>query len=300
MLASTAVLPKFMAMATVRQMIAAQVRDAVGAEPGTPLPIGPGLFAPAAVARRVHGDVATMMIGGVAALMMQMLHPEALAGVWDHSNFRKDSAGRLRRTAQFIGGTTYGNQAFADGLIGRVNRIHAAVRGVLPDGTPYFANDPAVLNWVHVAGADAFLRAYVRYREPGMGRDDQDRYFAETAVVARRLGAAAVPETQRGVAVYLRDMRTMLRADERTRDVIGALLAQPAPNAAAAAASKLMIAAGIDLLPGWARDMHRLRSPLLGRPAIRTVALGIGGVLHWAMAAPAIPPRPSPRRSAAG
>ena len=137
------------------------------AQPLPPRPAGdPGLFGPGSMGWQVHGDFPAMMMGGVAALLMQMLHPAALAGVWDHSNFRRDMQGRLRRTAQFIAGTTFGSTAHAHQLIDRVRRIHDRVGGTLPDGTPYQANDPDVLLWVHATGARCFLDAYRRYRAP--------------------------------------------------------------------------------------------------------------------------------------
>src|SRR5687767_13906609 len=128
------------------------------------------LVAPDSVAWRVHGDVTTMMVGGIAALLLQMLHPAALAGVWDHSDFEKDMLGRLRRTARFIAITTYAERGQAQALIGRVARIHDQVAGTLPDGRRYSANDPATLAFVHVAGAQCFLNAYIRFVEPAMPR----------------------------------------------------------------------------------------------------------------------------------
>ena len=104
------------------------------------------MIAADSVAWRVHGDVTTMMVGGVAALLLQMLHPGALAGVWDHSNFRRAMLGRLRRTARFIAQTTYAERAEAEAAIARVRRIHAQVGGVLQDGTPYRADDPHLLD----------------------------------------------------------------------------------------------------------------------------------------------------------
>ena len=147
-------------MADPRTLITNHVHRLVGSRADGPdfvrAPGEPGLVPYGGAAWVVHGDFSAMMIGGVAALLTQMLHPAAAAGVWDHSNFRADMTGRLKRTAQFIAGTTYGSTDFAGGMIARVRRIHDAVGGVLPDGTPYAANDPAVLTWVHVAGADAF------------------------------------------------------------------------------------------------------------------------------------------------
>ncbi len=148
------------------------------------VPRADGLFGPRAVAWRVHGDVTSMMVGGVAGLLLQMLHPAVLAGVWDHSNFRADMHGRLRRTARFIALTTYGGRAEAEAVIARVRGIHDQVRGVLPDGAPYAANDPSLLAWVHVTETTSFLSAWVRYAEPGMSAADQDRYFSEMARVA--------------------------------------------------------------------------------------------------------------------
>ena len=155
-----------------------------------------GLFGPGSVAWRVHGDVTSMMVGGIAGLMLQMLYPAVLAGVWDHSRFRDDLPGRLRRTARFIALTTYGSREEAEAVIDRVRRIHGHVRGTLPDGTPYAANDPELLAWVHVAEATTFLEAWIRYAEPDMPGPDRDRYFAEMARGrrgARRRSGAAQP-----------------------------------------------------------------------------------------------------------
>ena len=107
-----------------------------------------------------------MMTGGVSALLLQALHPMALAGVWDHSTFRTDILGRLRRTATFIAGTTYGNKHDALALIERVKRIHLSVTGMAPDGRPYRASDPELLTWVHVAEVSSFLKAHLRYVNP--------------------------------------------------------------------------------------------------------------------------------------
>jgi uncharacterized protein (DUF2236 family) len=100
-----------------------------------------GRFGPGSVAWRVHGDVTGMMVGGMAGRLLQMLHPAVLAGVWDHSDFRNDMRGRLRRTARFIALTTFGGREEANAAIARVRGIHDKVRGVLPDGGVYEAND---------------------------------------------------------------------------------------------------------------------------------------------------------------
>jgi uncharacterized protein (DUF2236 family) len=178
-----------------------------------------GLFGPKSVAWRVHGDVASMMVGGISSLLLQMLHPAVLAGVWDHSNFRTDMHGRLRRTARFIALTTYGGHDEAEAAIARVRHIHDQVGGTLPDGTPYAANDPALLAWVHVTEASSFLNAWRRYVEPGMSAVDQDRYFAEMARVAHGLGADPVPSNRVAARRLMESYRPQLREDARTREV---------------------------------------------------------------------------------
>ena len=273
-------------MPTLRQSLAAQLRQTVGSSAdGPPFPLGPGYFTKRSVAWSVHADFTSMMIGGTAALLTQMLHPAALAGVWDHSNFRRDSAGRLRRTAQFIAGTTYAARDHSDALIAKIRRIHDRVHGHLPDGTPYSANDPATLTWVHIAGASNFLAAYVRYRDPWLPGPAQDRYYRETAEIARALGAEDIPENRREVAAYLERVRPVLHFDERTREVSAALLGQPMANAAATQAGKLLQQAGMDLLPGWAARLHGRAPNPARKAAVAAGAHGVGAVVRWALSA---------------
>ena len=242
-----------------------------------------GLFGPGSATWAVHGDFASMLIGGVSSLLMQMLHPAAMAGVWDHSGFRRDMTGRLKRTAQFVSVTSFGPTAAADAAIARVRRVHAAVKGALPDGTPYTADDPALLTWVHAAEVDGFLRAHLRYRDPLMPTARQDAYLAEMAEVARRLGAVDVPKDRAALTRYLDEMRPALRADARTREVVGRMLRQPSPSLLNAPANRLMLRAGVDLLPGWAARMHGLRRPAAERAGVRFGAAGVGGLLRWAL-----------------
>ncbi|GGB90293.1 hypothetical protein GCM10011494_05800 [Novosphingobium endophyticum] len=224
-----------------------------------------------------------MMIGGLSALLLQMLHPQVLAGVWDHSNFREDALGRLRRTAQFISGTTYGSTRQALLLIDRINEIHGRIQGRLPDGTPYSARDPDLLTWVHVTSTSSFLRAYVRYRDPMLRYADQDRYLAEMSDIARRLGAVSVPVTLGEMEAYFRTVRPRLRADERTRDVARALLEPRSGRLEASLFQSVTNKAAIDLLPAWAARMHGFALHEPERLLIRGGAQGAAAVLRWAL-----------------
>lgn len=243
----------------------------------------PGLFGPDSVTWRVHGDFTSMMIGGISALLLQMLHPLALAGVWDHSNFRADMLGRLRRTGQFISGTTFGTRKDADWLIDKVRNIHLQVVGTAPDGRPYAASDPDLLTWIHVAEVSSFLKAHLRYLDPDLSGEDQDRYYAEIALVAERLGARDVPKSRREVAEYLDAMRPHLLCDGRSLEVVRILLGAPAPSVPAKPFGLLMTQAGIDLLPDWASAMLGLHQRPWQRRLVRAGVWRIAPILRWAM-----------------
>lgn len=240
------------------------------------------MFARGSVIWRVHGDVTTMLVGGVTALLLQMLHPGVLAGVWDHSNFREDMLGRLRRTARFIALTTYGDRDEATALIARVRRIHDHISGTLPDGGSYSATDPRLLAWVHVTEATSFLDAWIRYAEPRMTARDQDRYFAEIGDVASALGADPVPRTRAAAQSLIREMRPELAATDRSAEVARILLGQRASHPAVAPVQAVTFQAAIDLLPGWAQRMHGLAPPPLAVPLVRGGALGLARTLRWA------------------
>ncbi|MBA1190627.1 DUF2236 domain-containing protein [Pseudomonas entomophila] len=243
----------------------------------------PGLFGPQSVCWRVHGDFTSMLIGGIGALLLQLLHPLALAGVWDHSNFRKDLIGRLRRTGQFVAGTTFGSTRDTEWLIEKVRKVHLHVVGVAPDGRPYAASDPDLLTWVHVAEVSSFLAAHLRYHDPHMTLADQDRYYDEVALTAERLGARGVPRNRAEIAAYLEAVRPQLRCDAHSLEVVQVLLDAPAPSRLAVPVGKLMLKAGIDLVPEWGQRLLGLQLGPLERRFTRAGVHGIAPVLRWAV-----------------
>ncbi len=246
-------------------------------------PGDPGLFGPDSVCWRVHGDFTSMLIGGISALLLQALHPLALAGVWDHSNFREDLLGRLRRTGQFISATTFGSQADAQRLIERVRSIHLKVTGHAADGRPYAAYDPELLTWVHVAEVSSFLKAHLRYLNPALSGDDQDRYYDEVARIAESLGACQVPCSRRQVDEYLLEVRPQLQYDERSREIVRVLFDAPAPSALARPFGALMMQAGVELLPDWASAMLALQQSPAQRQLIRFGVRRTAPLLRWAV-----------------
>ncbi|HVJ36988.1 MAG TPA: oxygenase MpaB family protein [Stenotrophomonas sp.] len=220
----------------------------------------PGLFGPDSVTWRVHAEFPGMLAGGLCALMLQALHPRALAAVYDHSNFRTDLVGRLRRTTHFVAGTTYAPTAEAERLIARVRAIHARIAGHTDDAQPYRADEPALLTWVHVTEAYGFLQGCRRYGRP-VPAAIADRYYAETRRVAAALGATEVPASEAAVAAYFAAMLPQLRVGQQAREVLGVLAGARLPVPAPGLSRDVFLGAGAALLPDWA-------CALLGRSAL--------------------------------
>ncbi len=224
-------------------------------------PLGdPGWFGPDSITWRVHAEFPGMLAGGLCALMLQTLHPLALAGVYDHSNFRDDLVGRLRRTTAFVAGTTYAPTAEVEALIAKVTRIHAQVCGHTADGRAYSADDPALLTWVHVTEAYGFLQGCRRYcRDVPTAVADQ--YYREYKRVAEALGAVDVPASEAEVDAYFARHQSQLVFDARSREVLAVLSGIRLPVPMAGLSRELFLGAGAALLPDWATAMIQ-RTPM--------------------------------------
>jgi uncharacterized protein (DUF2236 family) len=235
-----------------------------------------GLFGPGSPVWRVHADLPGMFTGGIAALLLQSLHPLALAGVDQHSDFRSDPLGRLHRTAGFGSVTSYGSTEAAESALARVRRIHQYVRGTAADGRPYAAGDPELLRWVHVAETACFLAGHQRYGRTPLTPGECDRYFREVAVVGERLGATGVPRSAAEVRAYLAEVRPELAGSGAAAEAVRFL--RGFPGSTGGPAERIVIRAltngAADLLPAWAARMLGVRRPapvrlLLDRPAVR-------------------------------
>ena len=222
-----------------------------------------GLFGPESIAWKVHADFISMMIGGISSLIMQALHPQALAGVWDHSSFREDLKGRLGRTAFFIAATTYGSQEMALNIIDKVNRIHTKINGIDEFGKPYQASDPHLLAWVHLTETRSFMSAFESHRTELLSLSAKDQYFAEMKGLGERMGAIDLPasyaQTNQAIERYIPE----LHYGERAKSIIQ-LLEYFHSNLAAKPFVKLISRAGFLNLPDW---VH----PILGRPKPSTL-----------------------------
>jgi uncharacterized protein (DUF2236 family) len=233
----------------------------------------------------VHGD-ASMFIAGLSALLLQSLHPLAMAGVDQHSGYRGDPWGRLARTSRFLAVTTYGTPADARRQIAAVRAVHRRVTGVAPDGRPYAASDPHLLTWVHVCEVDSFLRAYQRYGARPLRPAEADEYVAQTARVARALGAVDVPMSVAEVGMTLEAYRPELAGTPAARATARYLVLNPPLPVALRPAYAPIAAAAVALLPRWARWPLRLpwlpvTEATLGRAAGESVTR----VIRWALPA---------------
>lgn len=247
---------------------------------------GPRWFADGTPIRQVHGD-ASMFVGGLRALLLQSLHPLAMAGVAAHSGFRGDPWGRLQRTSHFLAVTTFGSAADAEEMVERINTIHTRVNGVTADGRPYAASDPHLLTWVHIAEVDSFLRAHQRYGDEPLDPDRCDAYVAQTAEVAERLGVTDPPRSKAALDQALADYRPELQATDEARAAARFLLFTPPLPLVARPGYGFLAAAAVGLMPTWTRWPLRLPYlPVTEATLSRAAGHLATSTIRWALARP--------------
>ncbi len=259
----------------------------------------PGLFGPESVTWRIHNDP-SMALGALRALILQALHPLAMAGIEQFSDYRDDPWGRLGRTADYIATVTYGTTAEAERAGTRVRRVHARLRGIEPESGQIFeVGDPHLVRWVHCAEVDSFLAAYRRCGgrlRPG----EADAYLAEQSAAAALVGIdpSTVPTSTEALAAYFADMRVELRATKAARSALWFILAPPLPLTARPAWAWLASIA-FGLLPRWARQLYGLPFVLTAHPGADLAAGLAGRSLRTALSLVPATVRESPARKAA-
>ncbi|MDO5498749.1 MAG: oxygenase MpaB family protein [Propionibacteriaceae bacterium] len=247
---------------------------------GTP---GPRQFRATDPIWRVH-DHPAMYLGGIAALLLQSLHPRAMAGVAGHSGYRSDPWGRVQRTADYIAATTFGTDEIAEAALERVRAIHRRVRGRDDVGRPYRADDPELLRWVGTAEAYAFLTAHQHCAQTPLSPAEADLYVAQSSTLAERLGATGMPADVTGLHAALSGFGPELVATPAALDAADFLLREPPLPPSARAGYAVLAAGAVSLLPDWARARLGLsRSPArvaLERRAARIATAAVG----WGLA----------------
>jgi uncharacterized protein (DUF2236 family) len=248
--------------------------------------LGERWFAEDRPIRVVHSDSA-MFIGAIRALLLQSLHPLAMAAVAEHSDYRGDPWGRLQRTSHFVGVTTFGRTEEAQQAIARVRAVHRRVTGIAPDGRPYAASDPHLLTWVHIAEADSFLRAHVCFGTRPLDQAGRDEYVADMARIGAELGVPDPPRTEAELAERLRAFRPELGATAEAREAARFLLLRPPLPVLARAPYGVLAAAAVSLLPGWARrPLYLPRLPVTETVLVRPAGQAMVHAIHWAITAP--------------
>ena len=236
--------------------------------------------------RVVHSDSA-MFVGAIRALLLQSLHPLAMAAVAEHSDYRGDPWGRLQRTSHFIGVTTFGRTVEAQQAIARVRAVHQRVTGIAPDGRPYAASDPYLLTWVHIAEADSFLRAHACFGTRPLDQAGRDGYVADLARIGTELGVPEPPRTEAELAERIRAYRPELAATSEAREAARFLLLRPPLPVLARAPYGVLAAAAVSLLPGWARrPLYLPRLPVTETVLVRPAGQAMVHAIHWAITAP--------------
>jgi uncharacterized protein (DUF2236 family) len=224
----------------------------------------PGLYGPDSVTWRVHADP-SMALAGLRALFLQAVHPLAMAGVAEHSDFRADPWGRLFRTADYVGVTTYGTRAEAERAGAKVRGIHKRLSGIEPEsGRTYRVSDPALLRWVHCVEVESFLTTAIRCGLR-VSRADRDRYYAEQTVGSALVGLdpASVPGSVDEMADYFRDLQPELRVTSEARRTARFILWPPMPSKVAKGTPArpawiALATAAFAMQPRWARRLYRM------------------------------------------
>jgi len=249
-----------------------------------------GLTGPGSMSWEIHSDVGAIAAAGLSAIIMEILHPSVMAGVYDQSDYRTQSARRARNTFGYVIVTTFGNTAAAERTINRVRRMHEHVNGTRPDGTAYRAMDPDLIGWVHNAIPWAIMEAFDRYTRP-LTTAEKNRYLAEQAVIGRMGGAGDVPETVDQLRDYVEAMRPKLAVTKQTVEFIDFLGGVTGGPDSATGLDRFNrrggLHASMSLMPEWAQRMtglhhHPLAQRLYFDPSTRMTS----GLLRWAFGTP--------------
>jgi uncharacterized protein (DUF2236 family) len=225
---------------------------------------GDGFFPPHSVAWRVSADLSSP-VAGLRSLLLQALHPLAMAGVDQHSDWRADPVGRLAATSSYVTTVLFGERGVAERAAARVRKIHERVQGTDPEtGRSYAASDPALLLWVHAALVDSGIAGCALFGDE-LSPAQADRYVAEMTIAARIVGVpeAMVPASQAELAAYMDSVRPELRCSAAAKESMAYLLDPPGLDADVAEIWQDIREAAVVSLPGWASELYGYRAPSL-------------------------------------
>ena len=250
------------ALAWPMEKIAARLVADEGGVDFTRPPGEPAIVPPDSVSWQVFRNSVTMFVGGVAAVLMELGEPRVRTAVWNQSSFRRDPAGRLRRTGMAAMVTVYGARSSLKALTARVRGMHGRIRGTTPGGEVYRADDPELLRWVQATAAFAFMEAYRAYVRP-VPAAERDRYYAEGAAGGALYGVRDVPGSEAEIVGMIADMRPRLEPSPilgELMDIVADAEILPLPFRPV---QRTVVRAAVDLLPPDLRAALGLRGRLL-------------------------------------
>jgi uncharacterized protein (DUF2236 family) len=213
----------------------------------------PAFSSPSSVSWRIFKNPVSLFIGGIAAVILELAEPSVRTGVWEHSGFRSDPVRRLKRTGLAAMVTVYGARSMAEAMIARVRRMHDRVRGLTPSGVSYSANDPELLNWVHVTAAFGFSQAYHTYVEP-LSAAVRDSYYKETAATASLYGVTRAAATEAEVLALFEAMHGRLEPSPILFEFLDIMRKAPVLPPLFRPAQPVFVRAAVSLTPAWLRQ----------------------------------------------
>jgi len=228
------------------------------------------LFAPDSLSWRIFKNPVALLIGGIAAVILELAEPAVRTGVWEHSSFRKDPMGRLQRTGLAAMVTVYGARSVAESMIARVVRMHAKVAGETPAGVPYSACDANLLTWVQATAAFGFAEAYSRYVDP-LSDVEFDAAYREGAPVSTLYGALGAPRSVAQRRALFESMRGRLEPSPVIFQFLEIMRVTPAFPPPLHWMQRLLVRAAVDLIPDWMRDCLGLTEDYGLRPRERWI-----------------------------
>lgn len=218
----------------------------------------PALTPAGGVSWRVFANPVSLLIGGVAAVLLELAEPSVRSGVWDHSSFRRDPGMRLRRTGAAAMMTVYGPRAAAEQMIAKVVRLHGHVAGTTPGGLAYRADDPRLLDWVHATAAFGFTEACHQYAQ-ALSTAEKDAAFAEGAPAARLYGATGAPQSWNEWEALLDATAPALEGSAILLEFMRIMNEAPILPALLRPVQRLLVRAAVEITPEPVRSLPQLR-----------------------------------------
>lgn len=259
------------------------------------LPVGEeALVPPDSISWRIFKNPIALMVGGIAAVILELAEPAVRTGVWQQSSFRRDPVGRLRRTGMAAMVTVYGARSISEPMIRSVVRMHARIGGETPAGEAFSANDAHLLRWVHATASFGFGAAYSRYVSP-LSSLDFDRLYREGAPTARLYGARDAPRSDADVQALFDSMRGRLEPSDIVFEFLRIMRVAPALPTPLRRIQPLLVSAAVDIIPDWIRACLGLTARHGLRPAQRFM-VKLAGAIAERIVIPGSPPTLSCQR----